>query len=105
MRKKRGVQWVMVVCCLLLMPSGVLANPRTKAAFVKMYSQVKGTKLDNCKTCHVSVPKLNPYGLSLKTAKLDFAKVEKLDSDGDDATNLVEIQAGTSPGDKTDKPK
>ena len=66
-----------------------------------------------CGTCHTkAMPKkgeadVNAYGKDLtatkKDAKYDFAKVEKLDSDKDGASNLDEIKKGTNPGDPASK--
>jgi hypothetical protein len=69
-----------------------------------------------CGTCHTkAMPKkgeadVNAYGKALgatkkdpKVAKYDFAKIEKLDSDGDGVSNLDEIKKGTNPGDPASK--
>lgn len=70
-----------------------------------------------CTYCHTSPPSRNGYGAALEAnlspgaprplSDADFssglpaalAAVEGVDSDGDGVTNLVEIQAGTFPGD------
>lgn len=66
-----------------------------------------------CGTCHTkAMPKkgdadVNAYGKALgatkKDEKYDFAKIEKLDSDGDGVSNLDEIKKGTNPGDPASK--
>jgi len=66
-----------------------------------------------CGTCHTkAMPKkgeadANAYGKALgatkKDGKYDFAKIEKLDSDGDGVSNLDEIKKGTNPGDPASK--
>jgi hypothetical protein len=66
-----------------------------------------------CGTCHVkAMPKkgeadLNAYGKDLlatkKDGKVDFAKIEKLDSDKDGVKNIDEIKKGTNPGDPASK--
>jgi mono/diheme cytochrome c family protein len=66
-----------------------------------------------CSTCHTkAMPKkgeadVNAYGKALgetkKDGKYDFAKIEKLDSDGDGVSNLDEIKKGTNPGDPASK--
>jgi cytochrome c553 len=66
-----------------------------------------------CGTCHTkAMPKkgeadVNAYGKALGATKkdttYDFAKIEKLDSDGDGVSNLDEIKKGTNPGDPASK--
>jgi len=91
-----------------------------KPAFVKDFKATYGVKKDsalgtaNCGACHIgSAKKLNPYGLDLQKAmRLEntklmtgsvLKKVEGLDSDKDEKTNLDEIRAGTLPGDPKSK--
>ncbi|HEX5855057.1 MAG TPA: thrombospondin type 3 repeat-containing protein [Thermoanaerobaculia bacterium] len=72
-----------------------------------------GAPKAKCGTCHTkAMPKkgdadVNAYGKALGTAKkdgkFDFAKIEKLDSDGDGVSNLDEIKKGTNPGDPASK--
>lgn len=70
-----------------------------------------------CATCHVASgpPQRNSYGRDLAAAmhgagghdKLTIAMlqaIEPRDSDGDGATNMEEIRAGTLPGDPASKP-
>ncbi|MGH7145609.1 MAG: hypothetical protein ACREJ2_15975 [Planctomycetota bacterium] len=82
---------------------------------------------DTCKLCHTQIkdpdthrvaPKWNDFGLALKKVHDDakaktgtaptfaqmFDAVKDLDSDGDGVSNIVELVAGTKPGDKDDKP-
>jgi len=62
----------------------------------------------NCSLCHGPDrdATLNPYALDFGIAKADslideqaLRQIEQLDSDGDGAENLLEIVAGTRPGD------
>lgn len=91
----------------------LLATVAQQKDFLTKYPDAKA-KLGKCSTCHVKpMPKKedhegNAYGLDLKKnvdkdKKLDFAKVEALDSDGDGVKNVDEIKAGTNPGDKASK--
>lgn len=96
---------IMLPLLLVVLISGLDASSKKKADFAKQYPTVKGTKLDSCKTCHLSVPKLNSYGTDLKaTAKVNFKKIETTDSDNDGISNINEIKGGTNPGDAKDKP-
>ena len=60
--------------------------------------------LGNCLTCHISGSTRNSYGADFKSNNHDFSLIELLDSDGDGADNITEIQAGTFPGDPTSTP-
>ena len=81
------------------------ATPRVLRAFATRYPAAKDS-LARCTTCHGdSVPALNPYGAAVKKAALDFALTDSLDSDGDGATNKVEIDSLTAPGDSSSKPR
>ena len=67
-------------------------------SFTSTYPATAGTTLDNCSTCHTSVPTLNAYGAALKANGLSFSAIEGLDSDGDGVNNLTEIRNLTGPG-------
>ena len=60
--------------------------------------------LGNCLTCHTSGSTRNSYGADFRSNNHDFSLIEFLDSDGDGADNITEIQAGTFPGDSTSTP-
>ena len=86
--------------------SGYLSTFNTK------YSTA-GTRLDDCMTCHVSGSKdRNVYGQAFETAlgannatvQSALTAVEGQDSDGDKATNILEINSRTFPGDPQDVP-
>ena len=68
----------------------------------------KAPTLASCILCHQVLPatvnNLNPYGLDYLKANYSFVAIEGLDSDGDGFTNIVEINVGTWPGDKTSHP-
>ena len=64
-----------------------------------------GTALDTCKLCHgPSGPPLNPYGSDYAAAGHTFARIETKDSDRDGFANLLEIEAGTFPGNRRSNP-
>lgn len=88
-------------------PSSVSAMPSIQTAFVKQYPWTKQTSLDNCGTCHLPAKQdfLNGYGLALREARLDFAKIEALDSDNDGRSNIQEIKDGTNPGSQAKYPE
>ncbi|HEY3413026.1 MAG TPA: hypothetical protein VGM51_08210 [Armatimonadota bacterium] len=102
---------------LALMASAAMAHPNFVGTFKQKYPAPAGSALAKatCAICHVGfTPKLNPYGVDLQKAlradktktlsAAELAKVEKLDSDKDGAKNIVEIKAGTLPGDAKSKP-
>ncbi len=99
---------------LALVATAVLALPKDLDLFKATYSPKEGTPLAGaaCLTCHAKMPPskdLNPYGKDYlgKTSRDAAAlkAIENLDSDKDGATNIVEIRAGTLPGDPASKPK
>lgn len=103
------------VAAIALFGGAALALPGDGSAFKKLYSPKAGTKLATagCLVCHDKAPftktGLNPYGKDLaRQAKprteAAFKAIEALDSDKDGAANLVEIKAGTLPGDPTSTP-
>ncbi|MEJ5376034.1 MAG: hypothetical protein WHX93_05605 [bacterium] len=61
----------------------------------------------SCTVCHTSTsgqaPR-NAYGQAFEAANNSFEAIEAQDSDSDGFTNLVELQAGTLPGDANSKP-
>lgn len=95
---------------LLLIATTGMAKSGYLNAFKTRYGINNGEKLDSCTLCHnpASLYDRNPYGADLEAANIKsnedaaFTAVELLDSDGDSALNLTEIQYGTWPGDPTD---
>jgi len=109
--------WIVIAVAAGLIATTVaaFALPKDGATFTQTYSPKAGTAVTSagCALCHVkgAVPSktaLNPYGADLAKQKVrdaaGFKAIEKLDSDKDGFSNLVEIQAGTLPGDPTSKP-
>jgi hypothetical protein len=85
----------------------VWAKSSYKSAFNTLYGTTGGN-LDACWTCHVEgqpYSVFNPYGDDVKTEfnrlgdiTAALQAVEDTDSDGDGDTNIIEITAGTLPG-------
>ncbi len=69
------------------------------------YPNIGGTRLDDCALCHDGGGSdLNSYGAAFDGAGQSFSAIEGQDSDGDGASNIVEINALTFPGDASDTP-
>jgi cytochrome c5 len=71
------------------------------------YPDIAGTPLDSCSLCHSSGSSLNPYGVAYFGGGRNlaaFGLIETDDSDGDEFTNLEEINALTFPGNVNDSP-
>lgn len=71
--------------------------------------QVRYGKATRCELCHAfgGGSERNAYGKDWQRLGEDldaFAKLEALDSDGDGASNLLEIQQGSNPGDPASTP-
>ncbi len=101
------------VAVVLLWVAAALALPNDQTLFKSTYNPKEGTALANaaCVTCHAKMPPgkdLNPYGKDFLGKGRNAAAlkaIESLDSDKDGFTNIVEINAGTLPGDPASKPK
>jgi len=132
-----------LVCILALVFLGLTAGvglagyqhngEKDLAVFETAYPFVKGTKLDQCTTCHSGgksgkstfgscqwchfttsygttgdyLDTLNSYGLAYNGAGRNAAAlqtIESIDSDGDGYTNIDEINTLHYPGDATDDP-
>lgn len=91
---------ILAVAVILLESRSAFAIPSMQTAFIAKYPDLRETQLNNCTTCHMPNKKdfLNGYAIDLKEAKMDFAKIEELDSDEDGATNIEEITDARFPG-------
>ena len=92
------------VAALAFVAVAAQATPKIKRAFAVQYPAAKGTRIDDCTTCHTTGSTLNPYGLGLQKAGAKFDAIEKDDSDGDKVVNLAEIKALSNPGNAEDTP-
>jgi hypothetical protein len=109
MRKK--VLSIVVALVFVLGITGLaLAN---SGALGDFNAQYPGNTLgSSCSICHTNVPNTNPYGTALvgqgatgdAISAAMFQAVEGVDSDGDGATNIQEINKGFFPGDPTSTP-
>ncbi len=104
---------IVVAVALLLIAAAAFALPNELTLFKSTYNPKEGTALANaaCLVCHAKMPPskdLNPYGkdyLGKGKNAAAFKAIEPVDSDKDGFTNIVEINAGTLPGDPASKPK
>ncbi len=94
------------------------AVPALPGKFSQFYSDkgidVSSLASQSCRLCHGGVfptgGNINAYAQDLRdntdirASSVDFGRIDDLDSDGDGATNITEIQAGTLPGDAGSKP-
>lgn len=90
-----------------LTDSSVQAIPSLETALIKQYPALRDTQLQSCTTCHMPAKEgfLNDYAVDLKEARMDFAKIEELDSDQDGKTNIQEIKEETFPGSQSIGPE
>lgn len=98
----------MAILSLIILSAAVWAKSGYKSAFNALYGTA-GSNLDTCWLCHVegmSYSNFNDYGADVRTEFLKSGNittaiqaVEEIDSDGDGDINIVEISAGTFPGD------
>lgn len=110
--KIRPLMFASVFVILMGVPQLALAVNSYMATFNTLY-KTSNTKLNNCSMCHTAkIPALNLYGKAFKlkhtgsvTTKTALRLIQKLDSDKDTFTNLVEIKALTFPGKATSKPR
>jgi hypothetical protein len=110
MRRKSGFLVAGLVFAAMAAPAGVQAKSQFLDVFNARYGTT-GTRLDNCKVCHTTVPSLNSYGSAFKaswksglTPGKALGAIRPLDSDKDTFTNIQEIRARTFPGRKADHP-
>jgi hypothetical protein len=113
---------------LLLAPlpaAPVAARPPYRKALVDLLGLPNASRLNDCRTCHLPLAPgadesdrpHNPFGARLKSVRSELKKagrpfditarllaVAEEDSDGDGVANLLELLAGSFPGDKMDKP-
>ncbi len=115
---------VRLVALLLVAAATASAKPNAPALFCAKYPTAPtcvGT-VPPCTMCHVAAPQRNVFGAAIEVwvapgaprplSDTDFgmalpgalSSVEALDSDGDNVSNLAEIQRGTLPGDPNSFP-
>jgi hypothetical protein len=114
---------------LLVANSSASARPAHKQALADYFGPHLAKKLNDCRTCHLpdkpgqakenqdEEKPHNVFGARMKAVRVDLRKAGKKttiedrlnailqeDSDGDGASNLVELLSGRFPGDPSDKP-
>lgn len=111
----RGIRSGLIAATLILFVCGaVYASLAWSKAFKTLYKPMPDSAIAKakCIVCHLDAKpkakgKLNSYGTMLKGKKVDAASlkaIERKDSDKDKFSNIVEIKAGTLPGDAKSKP-
>jgi hypothetical protein len=91
---------------VLLAQGSALAVSNFMTLFNNKYG-TSGTVLNDCSVCHAPIPVLNPYGEDFINAGGGDAALDAIanvDSDGDGAINITEINARTFPGDPASIP-
>lgn len=94
---------VLIILSTLVMSFHAQARSSYLSSFKKTYPNSK-TASAGCAICHNSDESLNSYGQDYETNDSSFKAIEALDSDVDGFSNIVEINAGTRPGDSDSKP-
>lgn len=94
----------------LLLALGLSSGAHAVPAFLQMYKAQYHPAVASCLLCHQDHAggRLNDYGEAFVKAGATFEAFKALegkDSDGDGATNLQEILAGSNPGDESSTPK
>jgi cytochrome c2 len=120
MRRSWGVLGIGLAALVVVgFATWAAATPQAGTPFRTLYGTPKeGSALAKampCQVCHTAMPpaktNLNPYAADLQKAakgalnEAAFKAIENLDSDKDGSTNVVEIRAGTLPGDPRSKPQ
>ena len=88
---------------------GAVGSASAGSSYVNSFTSAypsSATESFSCSICHVPAgpSARNLYGAAWASASKNFKNIESQDSDGDGATNIVEINAGTNPGDPGSKP-
>ncbi len=124
--RRRPVAFLALALCLLA-PLPLHARPAHKRALADYLGPRLAKKLDACTTCHLpptpgrpeseDAKPHNAFGARLKAVRKELRKAGKdtdiisrleaiaqEDSDGDGVPNLIELLAGTNPGESADRP-
>ena len=102
-----------VLVAVFMFCSAAFATLVWQKEFNNLYKPKADSELQKakCLTCHTKPngkEGQNAYGKQLEKKKIEAASlkaIEKLDADKDGHTNIVEIKAGTLPGNPKSKPK
>ena len=117
LKRKRSSSLNKIVLCGLILVGSLAASTNVFAvsSYTNLFNSTYGTSgtrgantIGSCITCHPGALNgsgtLNSYASDWLAAAHNLAAVEALDSDSDGYTNLIEIQAGTFPGDASSQP-
>ncbi len=115
-----------ILVAVLLLPAGLHAKPAHKKALIDFFGSALPKNLHDCRTCHLpdqpganeDTKPHNVFGARLAALRKQFRKSGKKsdiisrleaiadeDSDGDSASNFLELLSGHAPGDPKDKPE
>jgi uncharacterized membrane protein len=113
----RVLSGIAAAAITIAMASAAQAKPEFLDTLLATYPQYSGALAPRaCSNCHVSDADttLNPFGKQVSdqmkaagSTKLTadiLQKIESLDADGDGASNIAELKAGTAPGDPKSVP-
>ena len=107
-KRTTPVVTILGLVSILAVLSGFTGNVHASSGYLSTFNSTygtSGTALDTCSLCHVTVPSpRNAFGSDFANNGHSFSTIANLDSDGDGATNIVEITARTFPGDPGSKP-
>ncbi|MFZ2198972.1 MAG: thrombospondin type 3 repeat-containing protein [Thermodesulfovibrionales bacterium] len=100
---------LLVILLAVVFIIGAVGSAGAVSSYLSSFSSTypsSATASFGCQICHVPAgpPSRNPYGTAYRNAGHNFTTIEPQDSDGDGATNIAEINAGTNPGDAGSKP-
>ncbi|MFO0880065.1 MAG: DUF1549 and DUF1553 domain-containing protein [Gemmataceae bacterium] len=115
------MRYPLYLLTLVLLAAPVHGRPAYKKALADLLALPAVSRLNDCATCHLPGKEddrpHNAFGARLAAARSEFRKAGKPhditarilalggeDSDGDGVANLLELLAGTSPGDAADRP-
>ncbi len=120
--RRIGAPLLGVMLVALLSPPSLQGRPAHKKALADYLGPLVAKKLNDCRACHLpgddeDEKPHNAFGARLKAIRKELGKAGKSndltncldavaeeDSDGDGATNLVELLAGRYPGEPDDRP-
>jgi len=106
---KKKISFGIVMLAVAFMPLWLSGTAEAKSSYLTSFNSTypsAPSAIKSCTLCHPggNTGSLNSYANDYKAAARVYTAIEAKDSDGDGATNLAEINAGTFPGDANSKP-